>query len=578
MKNLVVFLLLLFLSTMIFADEKKEKEKAESEKARKRIIHQDSKEDSAKKEKEKKEQKTPEGMILYKEKKTEKAADEKGGKADKNIAGKDKKKKKKPKKFVKGELANVGAVEIISPYNSIGVRTGVVDIDQVYYLSIDPNVNLNRGDVKMGFHLPFRLEVFNTSDVMGDSGQFSIRKEDWDELDDYLRIVKYITYGRSEDNLYVAVGANYAQSIGHGTIMKRFIPSSDISNPIISGKLNYYNDYGGFEATFGDLHVTSAPSVMGALAFIKPLSFFGFNDYGSKSLSFGYTFVTDRNAPKELGYISYPDVPMEPPYLRIDSDEYWHPIVNKEELIAAQGVDVEYKVYKDEFVDIKTYLDYSWLSSGDQLSSFDSIGGGLSLGVLGRFNLDKARNHAMRGEVIYRMYDDSYIPSFFDMFYHIERYEMLTNILGVDDFKPDGRSKYKHLEESSKGDTLHSVYSEFSYSYKDQLALSLGIEKLSETFSMYYHLELPDLYILKGMFSYYQRGIKSFKSVIDGSNISSIFRGILRIELLPVLYINAYTGKRWTFWPDYKMHKDDLQGHFLSSYEWGLNIEVGYEF
>jgi len=123
-----------------------------------------------------------------------------------------------------------------------------------------------------------------------------------------------------------------------------------------------------------------------------------------------------------------------------------------------------------------------------------------------------------------------------------------------------------------------SYYSEFTYSYKKHLAISFGLEKLTESYSIFGHIELPDLWIFKGMISYYQQGISSLDDMFNTTSISSVLRSAIRIEILPVLFINAYAGKEWSFWPPEKLRKNDsLQGHYISSWDANVELEIGYE-
>ena len=91
------------------------------------------------------------------------------------------------------------------------------------------------------------------------------------------------------------------------------------------------------------------------------------------------------------------------------------------------------------------FFDYSWFKN-------DFENGGFTGGFLGRFNLDKEKKHAMRLQLEFRGHKDTYLPSFFDTYYDVERIEMMTNIFGKSNFMPDGRSKYWHLMNDGTGD------------------------------------------------------------------------------------------------------------------------------
>ena len=488
------------------------------------------------------------------------------------------------KRFWKGEIANIGANEIISPYNSAGLAAGVKLMDDALYLVITPKFSMHfdklikepvsekEQDLIFGFHVPLNVRLVNT-DINNNDHSVRFRKEDWDEWQDYLKILRYLQIGTSEDNLYFSVGSNFAQTIGHGTILKRYIPNHDSTFSTLSAKLNWYFDYAGFEALLGDV---ARGNIFGGLVFIKPFSAIG--NYHARSASFGYSFVADRNAPTKLKYEKYYDYDADD-YLggkdnrvpRISVDSKGRPIVVDDEFLYMQGIDFEIKLYKNEKVDIKTFTDYSWFKK-------DFVKGGFTFGVLGRFNLDEKNQHAIRIQLEGRAHHDSYIPSFFDTFYDIERIEMMTNIYGAKNFQPDGRSKYWHLMNDSEDKFVGSFYGELSYSFRTWIALSLGYEKLPDSSSLFAHLELPDLWIVKMMVSYYKRGFGSAKELFSDSHVSSLFRGVLRFQILPILYINGYAGKHWSFWnaKNPRPH-DNLEGHYISSWDLGADVEFGWE-
>ena len=498
--------------------------------------------------------------------------------------GNDRKIREIEKTFWKGEVANIGANEIISPYNSAGLAAGVKLMDDELYLVITPKFSMHFDklikepvsekelDLIFGLHVPLNVRMVST-DINDNDRSIRFRTEDWDEWQDYLKILRYLQIGTSEDNLYLSIGSNFAQTIGHGTILKRYIPNHDSTFSTMSAKLNWYFDYGGFEALLGDV---ARGNIFGGLVFLKPFSAIG--NYHARSVSFGYSFVADRNAPTKLKYEKYHDYDPDD-YIngkddrlpRIAVDSKGRPIVLDDEFLYMQGIDFELKLFKNEKVDIKTFTDYSWFKK-------DFVKGGFTFGLLGRFNLDEKNQHAIRIQLEGRAHHDSYIPSFFDTFYDIERIEMMTNIYGVKDFQPDGRSKYWHLMNDSDNKFVGSFYGEFSYSFRTWISLSVGYEKLPDSSSIFAHLELPDLWILKMMVSYYKRGFGSAKELFSDSHVSSLFRGVVRLQILPFLYINGYAGKHWTFWnaKNPRPH-DNLEGHYVSSWDLGADVEFGWE-
>ncbi|MCK5808069.1 hypothetical protein KAH37_03675 [bacterium] len=500
----------------------------------------------------------------------------------------EKKEEKKPeekKKFRKGKLANVGSNYIVSPFNRAVLAIGMTKIKDDYYLTLDPRVSINAHKIGllMGFHLPFNIQMFSTDFTEGDSGQFKLRSEDWDEWQDYLKVIQYIEYGNSEDNLYFAMGSNFAQTLGHGTIMKNYIPNLDPTTSTLSMRLNYYNDYFGFETIFGDI---GKGNMFGGLVFIKPLSIF-LHDYHSQSLSFGFSFMADRNAPTQLGFVSYPGMPdpntddwdtmnaalaaagAPTRNRRVAADEHNRPVVASDKFLYLMGLDTEFKFYKNEFVDIKSFVDYSWMGT-------DMKQGGVTVGLLNRFNLDKKRKHAMRVQLEYRYSMNGYLPSFFNMYYDVERIEMVTNTFGYDNFSPDGRSKYWHAQQQNMD--FSSYYWEWSYSFDQWLTLSTGMEFYPDSYSWFAYLELPDLWILSAMLTYVQKGIKYGTTLGEDFQFNAMLKGVVRIQVLPIMFIDAYASRTDMFWNEEIPRKEDnYRGHYVAAWQWGFDIEIGWE-
>ena len=80
------------------------------------------------------------------------------------------------------------------------------------------------------------------------------------------------------------------------------------------------------------------------------------------------------------------------------------------------------------------------------------------------------------------------------------------------------------------------------------------------------------------MLSYYRRGIDTPSAIFKEDMVSSLFRATVRLQVLPILYINSYVGKHWTFWnADNPRPNDNLEGHYVSSWDWGFDLEFGYE-
>ncbi|MGV3625646.1 MAG: hypothetical protein ACO1OB_32850, partial [Archangium sp.] len=380
-----------------------------------------------------------------------------------------------------------------------------------------------------------------------------LRVEDWDTFHDFGRILKYVTYGRKEDNLYISAGQRYASSIGHGAITRRYSPNIDVDYPRASAQVDAYNDYGGFELMTNDL---LAWNQLAGIAFIKPFSFFKPDNLILKTLSVGVSGGLDWQAPYALTVMSGE---------RQVKDGRLQATTRPVGLI---GFDVEAKVVKTDNIDIKPYVDYSFLVGGD---------GGFTAGVLGRFNVGTQIINAFRVVAEARFLGNRYIPSFFDTFYEVDRfmYRDVRSDPDVANFVPKGR----YAIENGLG-TRAGYYFEASWGIRNAVGLTLALEGVSNSPAKNFvaHLEVPVLSFLQVFGSYYLRGVESFaelgqlnrQGTLNMFGSKAIGFAGARLRLLPFLFINGRLYK--TFRVNQELQRYDNQFGFV------VDLEIGYEF
>ncbi|MBI3179980.1 MAG: hypothetical protein HYZ27_09990, partial [Deltaproteobacteria bacterium] len=414
----------------------------------------------------------------------------------------------------------------------VGVAAGLDFFDQALYLSVEPLVDLRFFDAKLGIGVgvPLRLELLNFRTNPNTGAPFlterlgRVRAEDWDTFHDFGRVLKYVTWGRKEDPVYVNAGQRYSSSIGHGAITRRYSPNIDIDYPRASAQVDMYNDYAGFEFMTNDLLEWNQ---LAALAFVKPLSFFKPQHLMAKTFSVGVTGALDWRAP--WGLLVDPATQtrlLEARDNRLQVDR---------RAAALIGFDAEVKVVKTDAVDLKPYVDYSMLVGGD---------GGLTLGLLGRFNAGTTTVSAFRVIAEARFLGSRYQPSYFDTFYEVDRYIFLNqaawDLGGATDFRP----KHRYLLEQGLGQRF-GYYFEASWGIRNAVGLTVAIEGTSNTprTNVVAHLELPVLSFLQLFGSYYLRGVESFSELGSDARTGTLglfgtkaiaFAGA-RLPLLPSL-------------------------------------------
>ncbi|HEY1100161.1 MAG TPA: hypothetical protein VGF99_14590, partial [Myxococcota bacterium] len=366
--------------------------------------------------------------------------------------------------FLKGELTHLGDSLLVNARTSFGVGLGLVAIDGIYYAVARPDVNLKFDRFSLGIGAPLRFEVFDLNDVdifagepisgaTQNAGRF--RVEDWDQIEDFLRPLRYLTFGKKEDELYIDINRIHAITLGHGQLMRRYQPNLDLDEDNLFAEVDAYGDYGGVEFMTGPFPL---PRLVGGLGFIKPLAFINaFSPIGedhsyarqvANSWSIGASYIADLNTPTALSRRNNPVdgrqqliVDAANQFLWKERDGFVGPVVQ------GIGFDTEVKVLKLKNLDIKVYGDYSHLffpgdtSTAQAFSSFD--GGGFTVGGLMRVSLgetpvrriededeetqagrkprDKKAAHAFRVRLEGRTFAPTYLPSYFNTMYEVDR-------------------------------------------------------------------------------------------------------------------------------------------------------------
>jgi len=456
--------------------------------------------------------------------------------------------------FIKGELSvYLGSDRLVVKNTRFGVSLGLDRFDSAYYALIEPMVDLRFLDSKLGIGVgvPLRFEIINFSN--DSSGQPILTKrlgrfrlEDYDSVHDFGRLLKYVTYGRKEDNLYISAGQRYASTVGHGAIVRRYSPSIDIDYPRASAQVDAYNNWGGFEIFTNDLLEWNTVS---ALAFIKPLSFLKEGNLLTQSLSIGVSGAMDWKAPWQLA---------TDPVTGLRQLDANGRLVASTRAVKLLGFDAEIKVLKTDNIDLKPYVDYSLLIDGD---------GGLTVGLLGRFNVGTKVVHAFRSVTEFRVLGDRYIPSYFDTFYEIERFVAAE----LPRINPDVANLATKQQTTFAGYGQRiGYYLEGSWGIAGAVGVTLAAEGVSNSpaTNLVVHIEVPVLSFLQIFGSYYKRGVTEGKDLISLDKTTVMFAGA-RLRILPFLFLNGRVYK--TFRMNPQLQRYDNQFGFV------VDLEIGYE-
>lgn len=418
--------------------------------------------------------------------------------------------------FIKGELTGGDAVRPLGKRSFIGAGAGVAALPSSagtalnsFFLTIEPQVDLRfpeKHDLKLGFGVPLNFELFDTraafeacipvakdaraqaqaamlpadqqqqavdaatADCVGKQQDHAtenlgkLRKRDWDEVSDFAKIIRYITAGGEEQPFYLNVSRLYGQSVGHGTVVRRYNPNLDFDTTRVGITFDGYTRFVGVESMVNDV---LDPDVFGVLGFVRP--FEGSEVTALHALSFGVQATFGRHVPRTLAYeegLWKPTAGV--PIPRLDADSRLD--VVDDDTVSFLGFDVETKLWRTRSADLKIYFD---------AQSMQDHGSGFTLGSLWRFSFGEPGWMALRVRAEAYVDDADYLPSFFDGFYDVQKLQYLPAgySSGMNTYYP---TKLGFIEAMKGGPRRVGAYLEVTHSIIDWLTVGLSARGSTE--------------------------------------------------------------------------------------------------
>jgi hypothetical protein len=459
--------------------------------------------------------------------------------------------------YIKGDLIHIGTRELVSRFDHLGVKLGPHIIGKDFFLGVTPNGAFYSGAWALGFQVPLNLLALESG--TNAFGGLKVRREDWNDVSNYARVIQFITYGRKESNVYFTINSLRPTTLGHGQLMYNYQPNIDVDRSMTGVELDAYNDYIGFQAQLNDITVRN--QIIGGLLFIKPLGFLSEDNRLLRSLSLGIEYAGDMKAPKciqasvsdphcitggptaskPLGNQAGPD-----PLTGLNRDDTFvttdpntgRPVVDTTQ-VHAVGFSGEMKFFATDRSDIKAYGTFH---------SFINAGSGLAGGLLGRFTTGDSQLNAFRARAELRSFGPRFLPGYFDTLYEVTKYQFPSSKYQVTPTKYQavfGDPEHGFtVDETSRHLGYHFEFSWAMYkcdqSHK-QIAFGIGLSdsNLQNDTNFYAHVEVPLLRFVE-LFGSYLRLNAAGPGEIFSSNLDNlVVLSGLRVQVLPFLFVNA---------------------------------------
>ncbi len=263
-----------------------------------------------------------------------------------------------------------------------GLGLNWIDGELYYSFHLTPEISL--GNWGMGLDLNFDINKNG-----------NIRKENFNELSDYLSIVRYLRYGEKHDPVYIKLGALDYYTLGNGNILSQYNNSPSID----SRKIGLVADMDFGNAGFESIYSTFAEAGVTAIrVYVRPLRFSSLSDLPIiGNLEVGASYAVDFN-------------------------KYSGIIISNSTLAATDkgrmqiaGLDLGLPLINSSMLNLQLYSDYTKIIN---------FGSGIATGIKLDINGLGILNASAKLER--RFNQAQYIPSYFNSLYEIQRYQFDT--------------------------------------------------------------------------------------------------------------------------------------------------------
>jgi len=434
---------------------------------------------------------------------------------------------------------------------SVGVGVGFGQMDEDWFLKTQLMTEINLGKFGLGIRVPLNIRVKdNDPTADGDLGGV-IRKEDWDEPVEYLRVIRYLRWGHKGDPVYVRIG-ELAARIGHGTIMDRYMNNLDLNTFRLGLQLDVNTKWGGVETVVADTgrmfsDSDSASKIAGGRIYVKPYAFVDPDGF-LNIFSVGTSLVMDSNAP-----------------LTLEADASGELKVKDTVSASVYGFDMDVAALRSPVFDITPYTDLNFLSDAD--------GWGWHAGVnfLAKLPVGIALNIPFRVE--YRRFFSGYRPVYFGNYYEAERY-------GYSDLDKDKADPVTGEKPMALAGTKASVLRELSDGlngyYADAFFDFAGLVRLGGVYEDYEGMD-PNLAILIDIPALQVVQFRGYYTRMRIEGTDDIFaldeRSLLiaegRYEIFPMVYAVGRWSRTWA---------RDEKGEIGEMDSWDMGVEASISF
>ncbi len=419
--------------------------------------------------------------------------------------------------------------------------------------------------VLMGLQGPFNIRLMDLDPKDGENG-VKFRQKDWDEPSDFGKVIRFFDFHRKVED--ISINARYGVldgiTFGHRTIMSNYDNVMDMDHYQGGLTFDFASNFFGISLMLDNF---LKPEIAGGRLHINPGYIAESEKKVAQSFQLGFTYVSDFRAPLSLK--TNTDGSFD-----LDSLDFFQ----AEEMSVANvfGMDWEVTLADTEKFFFKPYMDFNTLLKVD-------YGNGLHTGAEIKILMSSEMGIWLLLTAEYRLINRGYLPSYFDPFYEIQRYQYFTADSVINDEKP--LPKLGWLNDSSnitRDSWSHGAYGQFGLDFSNKFRIIAEIDDIKgrNNSNLTIKLVTPDPDSPFRMLAYYSKrnmekaddfffrdddGELSFENAAIWKNALMGFQ--LRINLGKAFYLHGHYDRIWQATENGYEEIDNFGGGF------GLNFE-----
>jgi hypothetical protein len=420
-------------------------------------------------------------------------------------------------------------------------RLGFGAVGEDYFVTINVGTAFHWSKLGVGVQIPLRLRVVDEAPETDSV----FREEDWDEVSDWTRVLRYVSWGAPDEWLYARLGVLQGTSLGHGTIVDQYYNVIDADHYQTGVQVHLDLDVAGGQLFLDNL---IDPELLGLRGYVRPFQFVASLPAVLSKFAIGTTLVTDFSAPLE------PELDELRQNRVVDEDGY---LAVKTTQVFLWGLDLGWEFSLGDWGALTPYADFNILGT--------TGGMGFHVGILSSFNIADVVRLGSRIE--YRAMDDDYAPNYVNSWYEVERVDFVESLTKI---------RYFQLkDEDGVDDTVHGWHASLDVTILDAVTVAARMEDYEgpNNSNLMIRLVLPYISGFK-VGAYYAK-----RNFDEASEVFDLDRALLVAEMKykfwgPMFAYGLYS-REWhlnkdTSSPDYGRYET------INDFDFGIGAEFSF--